>query len=45
VGTVYIGISSKRKTLVKKYFFSGTREEIKFQTAQEALNLLRLSLI
>ena len=45
VGTVYIGVSSKRKTLVKKCFFNGTREEIKFQTAQEALNLLRLSLM
>ena len=45
VGTVYIGLSTKKKTTVLQFGFIGTREEIKLQTAQQALNLLRLELI
>lgn len=42
VGTVYIALARKNKILLKRYCFIGTREEIKLQTAQQTLNLLRL---
>ncbi len=45
IGTVYIAISSAKRTVAKRFFFIGTRQEIKLQTAQQALHLLRLSLI
>jgi len=45
VGTVFIALSMRKKTLIKKYNFTGTRQEIKLQTAQEALNMLQLELL
>ena len=45
IGTVYIAISSAKRTVANRFFFIGTRQEIKLQTAQQALHLLRLSLI
>ena len=44
VGLVYIVLSSKKKNIAKEFKFSGTREEIKLQSAQQALNMLRLNL-
>ena len=45
VGLVYIGLSSKFNTVVKKFSFSTTRSQIKIKTSQAGLNLLRLELI
>lgn len=44
VGTVFIGYEDDHKTFVRKYFFSGNREEIRKQTAVCALNLILESL-
>lgn len=44
VGTVFIGYEDCNKTLVRKYLFSGDREEIRKQTAVCALNLILESL-
>jgi len=41
VGLVYIALVSCRKTLVREIRFRGSREEIKFQASQVALDLLR----
>ena len=41
VGLVYIGFSTKLKTIVKKYYFTGPRETIKFQSSQAALDMIR----
>ena len=40
VGTVFIAISGENLSEVKEFHFKGTRSEIKFQTADEAFNLL-----
>lgn len=40
VGTVFIGFDSDPKSLVKKYRFSGSREEVRQQTVQAALELI-----
>jgi PncC family amidohydrolase len=40
VGTVFIAIAAERNELVKKYLFTGTRREIKEQTANMALQML-----
>ena len=40
VGTVYIGYESKQKSEVRKFCFSGTREEIRSQAIEAALNLI-----
>ena len=45
VGLVYIAFSTKLKTVVKKYHFTGTREIVKFCASQSALNTLRLYLL
>ncbi len=45
VGLVYIAVADKDKTNCKKYCFFGTRSEIKFRSAQKALDLLRLTLM
>ena len=45
VGLVYIGLSSKLTTVVKKFIFSTTRSQIKIKTSQAGLNILRLELI
>ncbi|MFA5142748.1 MAG: competence/damage-inducible protein A [Candidatus Omnitrophota bacterium] len=41
VGLVYAAIAIGRKKVIKEFRFKGTREEIKFQTTQEVLNLVR----
>lgn len=40
VGLVYIGLSSKKSTVVKEFRFSGKRHEIKEQASFEALNMV-----
>lgn len=40
VGTVFIAVSSSRKTLVKKFFFKGSRLQIKKQAANKAIQML-----
>ena len=40
VGTVYIGFNCNRKSLVKQYRFEGSREEVRTQTIQAALELI-----
>ena len=40
VGTVFIALSSKNKSLVNKFHFKGNRREIKRKTAQKALQML-----
>lgn len=40
VGTVYIGYDSNPKSLVKEFHFQGSREEIRNQTIQAALELI-----
>ena len=40
VGTVYIGFSSERNTVVRKYQFSGNRKEIRDQAICAALELI-----
>lgn len=44
VGLVYIGLASRDGIKVKKCRFLGSREQIKFQTTQKALDMLRLKL-
>jgi len=41
VGLVYISIVTKKKKMVKELLFKGSREEIKFQATQVALDLVR----
>ena len=45
VGTVFLGLSGKNTRLVKKCFFAGTRERIRWLASQAALNMLRLALL
>ena len=40
VGTVYIGFDSEWQTVVKHYRFEGSREEVRNQTIQAALELI-----
>ena len=44
VGTVYIGLAHDGKTTASEYRFEGTREEIREQAAQKALELLSNSI-
>ncbi len=41
VGLVYIALLTKRNKFVKEFRFKGTRGEIKFQTSQAALDMIR----
>ena len=41
VGTVYISVSNADKTLVKRFNFSGTRSEIKNQSCDAALLMIK----
>jgi len=41
VGLVYIGLSTKRKTVVKRFVFDGERLENKDSTCVEALHLIQ----
>lgn len=40
VGTTWIGLSSKEHNTARRFLFQGGREEIKFQAAQSAMQLL-----
>ena len=40
VGLVFIALSTKQKTIVKKFLFKGTRLAIKNQACQTALKML-----
>lgn len=40
VGTVYIGASKGRDTIVKRFLFRGSRAEIRKRSAEEALKLI-----
>ena len=40
VGTVFIGYADEKGSVVKHCLFSGTREEIRRQTIEAALNLV-----
>lgn len=40
VGTVYIGFADSRRIEAREYHFSGTREDIRCQTIQAALELI-----
>lgn len=40
VGLVFISLSSRKKTIVKKFLFKGTRISIKKQAAETALKML-----
>ena len=40
VGTVYIGYADKIKTVSKKCFFTGSRQEIRQKATEEALKLI-----
>ena len=40
VGLVYIGLASNRSTIVREFRFQGLRQEIKNQSAEEALKLV-----
>ena len=42
VGLVFIALSTKEKTIVKKFLFKGTRLAIKNQTAKTALKMLAM---
>ncbi|MFH1198673.1 MAG: CinA family protein [Candidatus Omnitrophota bacterium] len=39
IGTVFIAVSNKNKTICKKFQFTGTRAQIRKKSAIEALNL------
>ena len=45
VGTVFVGLSTVKKTTAKKYIFSGDRESIKLQTCLVALDKIKNELI
>ena len=45
VGLVYIGVTVQKKTVVKEYHFSGSRQEIRNKAVTEALALLRTALL
>ncbi len=42
VGTVFISVSDKERTLVNKFLFGNDREKNKIKTSQAAFNMLRL---
>jgi len=44
VGTVYIGISNKQNSIVKRHNFLGTREAIQRQATEAAITLLKNNL-
>jgi PncC family amidohydrolase len=40
VGTVFIAVSSRKKTLCRKFIFKGSRDKVRSQSAYKALQLL-----
>ena len=45
VGTVFIGLATPQKKIVKKYHFCGTRAQIRKQATEKALQLLAEKII
>ncbi len=45
VGLVYIAVADPKKTICRKFNFTGDRRIIKFKTSQAALDMLRISLL
>lgn len=45
VGTVFIGLSRRSETKVRKYLFHGSRDRIRWLTSQAALSFLREALL
>ena len=45
VGLVYIALVGENLSVVREFHFSGTRSEIKFQTADAAFNILMENLM
>ena len=43
VGLVYIALATDRKLIIKEFRFKGSRQEIRWQASQAALNLIRLN--
>lgn len=41
VGLVYVALTTERKRIVREFRFRGSREEVKFQSSQVALELVR----
>ena len=41
VGTVYIGIGLYNQYFIKKYFFHGSREDIRNESAKKAFDMIR----
>ena len=41
VGTVFIAVSDKKTTLCRKFFFKGSRANIRYKTALQSLTLLK----
>jgi nicotinamide-nucleotide amidase len=42
VGTVVVAVAIERETRVRTFQFFGSREQVKYQSAQAAMNMLRL---
>jgi PncC family amidohydrolase len=40
VGTVFIGLSTKKEVFVRKFLFSGNRREVRKRSSEEALTML-----
>jgi nicotinamide-nucleotide amidase len=45
VGTVVLAVATDRETLVRTMRFIGSREQVKYQSTQAAMNLLRLMMV
>jgi len=45
VGLVYLALARARGTVVERHLFFGGRAQVKFQSSQKALDILRKSLI
>jgi PncC family amidohydrolase len=44
VGTVFVAVASPAGTTVRRFLFTGGREQVKFQASQAALNMVRFAL-
>jgi PncC family amidohydrolase len=45
VGLVYVALVTDGRTIVREFRFRGSRQEIKFQTSQVALDVIRKSML
>lgn len=44
IGLVYIALATKKKDVIKEFRFMGSRDDVKLQSTQQALNLIRLNI-